>query len=63
MLKKQSQEERCSYRYKDWLCESAHMMMEVEKSHFLPSANWRIKRPSSSFLPKLSSKAREAEKP
>lgn len=63
MLKKQSQEERCSYRYIDWLCESAHVMMEAEKSHDLPSANWRVKRSSSSFPPKLSPKAREAEKP
>lgn len=63
MLKKQSREERCSYRYKVWLRESAHMMMEAGKSHDLPSANWRIRRPSSSFPPKLSTKAREAEKP
>lgn len=39
------------------------MMMEAEKSHDLPSANWRIRRPSSSFPPKLSPKPREAEKP
>lgn len=38
------------------------MMMEAEKSHDLPSANWRIKRLSNTFPPKPSPKAREAEK-
>lgn len=38
-------------------------MMEAEKSHDLPSENWRVKRSSSSFPPKLSPKAIEVEKP